>query len=98
MNVDGYETITSFYSDFSAADELGSKAIKDTFNRVFDEWRYDYKYLTELAMVLNWKIWEHYSNNELYTKVYSDLWAIADRYACENLMGSELKYYLRTTD
>lgn len=98
MNINGYETITSFYLDFSVADRLGSAAIKDTFNNAFDKWKHDYKYLTELVMVLNWKIWEHYEKNEFFAEIYSDLWAIADSYACDNLKGAELKYFLRTTD
>ena len=98
MNINGYETITSFYLDFSVADRFGSAAIKDTFNHAFDKWKHDYKYLTELVMVLNWKIWEHYDKDEFIAKIYSDLWAIADSYACKNLKGAELKYFLRTTD
>lgn len=98
MDINGYETITSFYLDFNVADRLGSAAIRDTFNHAFDKWKHDYKYLTELAMVLNWKMCEHYENNELFTEIYGNLWAIVDSYACENLKGAELKYYLRTTD
>lgn len=98
MNINGYETVTSFYLDFSVADRLGSAAIKDTFNNAFDKWKHDYKYLTELVMVLNWKMCEHYEKNKSIAKIYSNLWAIADGYACENLKGAELKYFLRTTD
>ena len=58
MNVNGYETFTTFWQDFSIADRFGVAAIKDTFTRAFNEWKHDYKYLTELVMVLNWKIWQ----------------------------------------
>lgn len=97
MNINGYETITSFYLDFSVADELGSESIKSVFDNVFNKCKYDYKYLTELVMVLNWKMYEH-RDGCLLGKVYADLYAIADTYACENLNGAELKYFLRTTD
>ena len=53
----GYKTITSFWSDFSIADHFGEKGIKDTFQKVFEEWKGNYKYLTELVLVLNHKIW-----------------------------------------
>lgn len=94
----GYKPITTFYEDFSIADAFGIKAIRDTYRRAFDEWHDDYKYLTELVMALNWKIFEHYKNNESYAKVYDELWRKADEYAVNNLEGEELRYYYRTTD
>lgn len=98
MNVFGYETKTTFYQDFTIADRFGIEAVKDTFNRAFEEWKSDYVYLTELVMVLNWKLWEHYENNVGLANVYSDLWIEADRYAIENLKGEELSYFFSTTD
>ena len=99
MNVNGYETMTTFWQDFSIADRFGVDAIKDTYKRAFNEWKSNYKYLTELVMVLNWKIWEHYEkNNKELSKVYNDLWQEADRYAVENLKGEEASYFFRTTD
>lgn len=98
MNVNGYETMTTFWSDFTIADAFGIDAVKDTFNRAFNEWKSDYKYLTELVMVLNWKIWQHYEKNEPLARVYNKLWMQADEYACENLHGEEATYFFRTTD
>jgi hypothetical protein len=98
MNVSGYETITTFWNDFNIADRFGVIAIKDTYHRAFNEWKNDYKYLTELVMVLNWKIWEHYKTNKAYAELYNTLWETADYYACENLKGEELKYFLDVTD
>lgn len=98
MNINGYETITTFWQDFSIADRFGVIAIKDTYNRAFNEWKNDYKYLTELVMVLNWKIWEHYETNRAYAELYNTLWEAVDCYACENLKGEELKYFLDVTD
>ena len=94
----GYKPITTFYEDFSIADRFGISAIKDTFKRAFENWKDNYKYLTELVMALNWKIWEHYENNEKVARVYSDLWEKADGYAMDNLKGEELRYFLSTTD
>ena len=94
----GYKTFTTFFDDFSIADRFGASAIKDTFNRAFKEWKNDYKYLTELVMMLNWKIWEHYQTNEEYGALYNELWEKADEYACENLKDEELSYFFRTTD
>ena len=54
----GYHPLTTFWQDFSIADSFGMDAVKDTYQRAFSEWRTDYTYLTELVMVLNWKIWQ----------------------------------------
>lgn len=94
----GYKPITTFWQDFTIAEKFGVKAVKETFDKVFEEWHKDYKYLTELVMVLNWKIWEHYQNDEELAKVYNDLWEQADNYACENLKNEELDYFYNITD
>lgn len=94
-----YETKTTFWEDFSIADIFGYDAIEDTFKRAFDEWKDDVTYLTELAMVLNWKIWEHWdAGNDAYGKLYDTLWRKVDEYAVNNLKGEDLTYYYRTTD
>lgn len=98
MNINGYETITTFFQDFSIADAFGLSAIEDTFYRAFKEWKSDYKYLTELVMVLNWKVWQYYQTKPDYAELYSALWEEADVYARENLTGEELSYFFRVTD
>lgn len=94
----GYKPITTFYMDFSIAEQYGIQAIKDTYTRAFDEWQKDYKYITELVMVLNWKIYEHYKTNKKLAEVYNDLWEELDSWVCENFNEEELSYYLRITD
>ena len=94
----GYEPKTTFWMDFSIADAFGIDAVEDTFNRAFKEWRTDHIYLTELVMVLNHKIWQHYQNNEPLARVYNNLWEKANAYAMDNLKGEELEYYVRTLD
>lgn len=90
---------TTFWSDFSIADRFGASAVQDTYNRAFNEWKGNYVYLTELVMVLNHKIWEHYEKgNESMTRLYDELWRRADKYACDNLQGEELRYFYRVLD
>ena len=98
MNVDGYETKTTFWMDFSIADAFGADAVTDTYNRAFEGWKDNYIYLTELVMVLNWKVWQHYENNEPLARVYQELWQKTDYYACNNLKGEEAEYFFRVTD
>ena len=94
----GYKPITTFYEDFSIADKFGISAIRDTYNRAFETWQHNYKYLTELVMVLNWKIWEHYRQNETYSELYDELWQTAEEQVLETLTGEELDYFFRTTN
>ena len=95
----GYKQITTFYSDFSIADRFGVAAVRDTFKRAFNEWRSNYKYLTELVMVLNWKLAIWYDRkNEALANVYDELWRTADAYAMDNLTGEEMDYFLEKTD
>ena len=94
----GYECFTTFFEDFTIAEKFGLNAVEDTFNRAFKEWKSNYKYLTELVMILNWKIWQHYEKNEKLAELYNSLWEKADAYAYENLKGEELSYFYSTTD
>lgn len=95
----GYETISTFWQDFTIADAFGVDAIKDTYKRAFNEWKDDCVMLTELVLVLNWKIWEHYDKgNDAKAQVYDYLWRITDTYAIDHLEGDDLEYYYETTD
>ena len=101
----GYEPKTTFWMDFSIADRFGTTGVLATFNRAFKEWRNDYIYLTELVMVLNHKIGEHYGegpqdpkHNGPLARLYNNLWMEADRWACDHLTGEELQYFYNITD
>lgn len=90
---------TTFWSDFTIADAFGRAAIEDTFNRAFKEWKDNYVYLTELAIVTNWKCWHHYHDKRMdLSKVYSDMYYQCREYALNNLKGEELNYYWKNTD
>ena len=99
MNVNGYETKTTFWQDFSIAEAFGPDAIQDTFDRAFKGWKSNAKYLTELVLVLNWKLGLHYENGrETLARLYDKLWKKADSYAVNNLKDKDLEYFLATTD
>lgn len=94
----GYEMTTTFWTDFTIADCFGVAAIKDTFKRAFNEWKGNYIYLTELVIVLNHKMWQHYERDDALAILYNDLWEKADEYACSHLKGEELSHFYRVTD
>ena len=92
----------TFWTDFSIADAYGINAIKDTYKRAFAEWKSDYKMLTELVMVLNHKMWQHYERTKdadnAYVVVYAKCFEEADEYAMDNLTEDKLRYFLEVTD
>lgn len=113
----GYEKKTTFWSDFSIAEVFGKdnvdkglSAVEDTYNRSFDEWKSNVEYVTELALVLNHKIWYWYGVWEKvedpYLKNYADklarlydkMWRECDGWCCDNLRGKDAEYYYKTTD
>lgn len=94
-----YELKTTFWLDFTIADHFGLEAIKETYDISFKNYKHDVVYLTELVMVLNWKIWQHWEKeNVQYANVYDMLWRLTAEYAIDNLKGEDLKYYLKTID
>jgi len=92
----GYQTITTYWDDFTIAEHFGKNAIKDTYKRAM--LNTEYKMLTELCMVLNHKIWFLYENNPKLAEIYNDLWKKCDEYIINHLKGEQLQYFLRTTD
>lgn len=98
VELTGYKPLTTLYMDFSIADKFGKNAVLSTFNAAKKEYKGRYKYQTELAMVLNWKLWEHYENNDELAQIYNKLFTSYNDYLLDNLEGEELSYYIRTTD
>lgn len=93
------EFTTTFKMDFTIAEKFGVKAIASTFNKVMAEWKNQYKYLTDLVIVLNKKIWEMYNaGNDEYQDIYQRCWEVADGWACDHLEGDERAYFWEMTD
>lgn len=95
----GYSPMTTFWGDFSVADMFGKKAVVETFNRAFKEWHDNVKFVTELVLVLNHKIWQHWENDDTeLSKVYDALWRKAAIWCEDNLSGADADYYYSVTD
>lgn len=98
-DMSGYKTISTFYMDFSIADTFGEKGIKETYENVMKNWSDNYKYITELYIVLNHKIWEHYENkNDKLAKLYDGLWRECGNWCDDNFTSEELEYFYATID
>lgn len=94
----GYKPLTTLYTDFGIAEAFGVTAIKDTLKNIL-ETTTDHKELTELVMVLNWKIWEHYETNDSLARVYNALWEATREHLTRKVFTKEqLKYYYKTVD
>lgn len=95
-----YESISTFYQDFTIA-EFFKGGLEDTFKRVCKHWIDNYEMFTELIIVLNHKIWEHYNkgNDELSRK-YDSMWREAMSIFFEKYEENEevMRYYYQITD
>lgn len=94
----GYEVKTTFYIDFSLSEKYGVYGIVDNYDMIFEMWIDEYEVVTELCMVLNWKMWRWYNKNDDFYQVYRYLYTKLDKWCVENLKGDELDYYYSTTN
>lgn len=98
LKLPGETVTTTFWNDFTIADAFGIDAIRETFERAFDSWKHDYRYLTNLVLTLNYKSWDFAKTNEDIAGVYVELYERASAYAAETLKGKEFDYYFSITD
>lgn len=92
----GQEFTTTFPMDFAIADRFGIKAVKDTYNRAFKEWKDDVRYMVEFVTTLNMACWYWYEQgNEELSEVYSDLYYKAHYKCLDNFEGDDAIYYYR---
>ena len=96
----GYEPKTTFFADLSIADCFGENGVRDTYNRVIQEWGNNIEYMTEFVLCLNHKIWQLYEVNEPLARIYDELWRKASRFVEENKNFSkeDLSYYFQVID
>lgn len=99
----GYEPQTTFWGDFGVADVFvlnGQEpdAVEDTYKRASKGYKDDRVYGTELSMVLNHKIFEHYDKHKGLARIYDKLWKELDAYIMDNWKEEDLAYYIKTTD
>ena len=93
-----YKFKTSFWEEFSISDQYGAQGVVEHYNLVFDQWKDNLKYLTELVLVLNWKIYQWYQVDDTLGMTYDDLWKRTDSFAMDTLRGEDLHYYLSVLD
>lgn len=93
----GYEVKTTFYLDFSISEIFGVEGIRSNYESCFTRWNWNHIYITELCLVLNWKLWRWYNKNDEFYQLYLELYTKLDEWCVENLKGDELQYYYSTS-
>lgn len=93
-----YKFESSFWEEFSIAENYGGDAVRKHYDLVFSQWKDNLKFLTELVLVLNIKIFIWYGVDDSIGKMYDQLWKETDGYALDTLKGEDLHYYLSTID
>lgn len=88
---------STFWDDFTIADAFGVAAVQDTFNRAFRSWKSDYKYVTELAVVMNKKCWFWYGRRDDLGIIYHDLYFKVRDFA-SRYKGEAAEHYFKVTD
>lgn len=74
-DMNGYQRITTFANDFALADLFGTKAIVQTYVTAVKSYMNNYKYFTELILVLNYLCWFwYYNGEETLSKQYAALY------------------------
>ena len=95
----GYVMKTTFFEDFSIADVFGIRAVRDTFSSAFRSWKDNIEYVTELAVTLNLKCWEHYEKgNEKLSELYSGYFYKVQDYVYDHFDGKDIEHYFKVTD
>lgn len=106
----GYKPKTTYYTDFGISERFGEKEVRNTYKRAFKNWHEDIEWMTEICMVLNWKISEHYGRNDNLAKLYDELWRECDSWILDydedengeikykHFSKEEIDYYIRTVD
>ena len=93
-----YKFESTFWEEFSIAENYGRDAVKEHYDLVFSQWKDNIKFLTELVLVLNLKLFIWFKVDDDLGKMYEDLYVDADAYALSSFEGDDLHYYLSTLD
>ena len=73
-------------------------ALKETYDRVMEDWGDNLEFMCEWVVALNQKIWQHYDDNQTLARVYDELWRKADEYCCKHFKDDELSAYYSYID
>lgn len=95
----GYTQRTTFWDDFTLAEKIGLPAIERTYRNAFNSWKTDVVFITELALVLNWKMLymdeRHMAEKSV---MYYKCWVELSNWCERHLEAGAYEYFLNVTD
>lgn len=104
----GGEACSTCWQDFCIANRFGIEAVKDTYNRIFNDFKHDIKVLVELALSTNNMSWRFHSAYEKSHKtldgqmrdLYISLYEKVNDYVYDSgeVSDEEIGYYFSVTD
>ena len=95
----GYTQRTTLWDDFTIAERFGLHAIKDTYKNAFMSWKTDVVFITELVLVLNWKML--YMDERHMTEksvMYYKCWVELSNWCERHLEAGAYEYFINVTD
>ena len=100
----GYKPFTTFYDDFTIADFFGLDSIKKMYKGIFNRWKKQVKFITELALVLYYKYVEFNERAQFDSKYipvsewYRETFINLQEWGYNNYEGEDLMYFYNTLD
>lgn len=95
----GYTQRTTFWDDFTLAEKLGVPDIERTYRNAFNSWKTDVVFITELVLVLNWKML--YMDEKHMTEksvMYYKCWVELSNWCERHLEAGAYEYFISVTD
>ena len=95
----GYTQRTTFWDDFTIAERFGLPAIKDTYKNAFNSYKTNVVFITELVLVLNWKML--YMDERHMTEksvMYYKCWVELSNWCERHLEAGAYEYFILVTD
>ena len=101
--MENYKPCTTFWQDFTIADkfvDVEKDPIGDTYKKALEYAKLDYKYFTELVLVLNHKCWQHHDQGNMkLSQLYCDLYYKTDDLFYKTFKDATARaYYVKTLD
>lgn len=94
-----YIPLTTCWDTFSYIETYGPEVIEEQYKIFFKDWADDVKLFAELVMILNWKCWYWYkNNNDEYSLIYEKLYIEANDWGWDHFKGDDLTYFWQVLD
>lgn len=95
----GYTQRTTFWDDFTIAERNGIPSIEKTYRNAFNSYKTDVVFITELVLVLNWKMLymdERHMTEKLV--MYYKCWVELSNWCERHLEAGAYEYFILVTD